>query len=522
MLGESELTDGFSVSSECKFYRRLLELSAKQEIGTLIEEATSLIIDVTGAKQAYLELGTGDDGDEPWWLARGCSDEDVQAIRLSISRGIIAEALATGQTIRTASALADPRFRKRTSVKRHAIKAVLCAPVGALPTIGAVYLQGRTRQGPFSREDELRAELLARQLAPLADRLVTKHQSGRDRDYTSALREQFRCDSMIGRSASLAEVLRQAALVAPLEVAVLLTGPSGTGKTALAQLIAQNSRRSTGPFVELNCAALPESLLESELFGAVRGGHSTANRAVPGKLAKAEGGTLLLDEIAELSLGSQAKLLQLLQSGKYYPLGAADPVTANVRIMSATNVELGDAVSERRFREDLFYRLHVMPIRMPSLAERREDIDLLLGHFLGQAVTRHQLTPMSVSAAAQLACREATWPGNLRQLGNAVEAAVIRAHGERCLQLEAHHMFPERAAEETSGSVGFQEATRSFQRRLLIETLQTYDWNVAAAGRALELTRSHMYNLIHAHGLSRERSRSSIAAPEPPRPSTGH
>ena len=290
--------------------------------------------------------------------------------------------------------------------------------------------------------------------------------------------------------------------MAPLDVDVLITGPSGTGKSALAAAIVTNSARARGPFMAINCAAIPEHLIESELFGAERGAHSTATRRMPGKVAAAEGGTLFLDEVGELSASAQAKLLQLLATREYHPLGADAPVRADVRIISATNAKLVERVAAKQFRDDLYYRMHVMPLEIPGLELRREDIPDLVEHFCAEVCKRHKLAPMAVARRALAACREAPWPGNVRQLANAVEAAVIRARGEQSATVLEHHIFPE-AARADDAELGFQEATRRFQRRVVEEALARNDWNIAETARQLDLARSHLYNLINGFGLTR-------------------
>jgi Nif-specific regulatory protein len=312
-------------------------------------------------------------------------------------------------------------------------------------------------------------------------------------------------NGIVGRSPELAALLRQASLVAPLDITVLLTGESGTGKSQLAHVIHKNGPRASGPLVELNCAALPEALMESELFGALPGSHSTATRHQGGKVAAAEHGTLVLDEISDLSMAAQGKLLHLLQTKQYYALGSTKPTTANVRVIAATNVDLEQAVTERRFREDLLYRLQVLPVRIPSLAQRRIDIPELANHFAAAACTRHGLTSIALASSSVHAAETAEWPGNIRQLAHAVEAAVIRAAADGRPRVEPHHLFPERTTGTTESIPArtFQEATREFQAALLRDTLESHDWNVMEVARHLELARSHVYNLIRAYGLQR-------------------
>ena len=382
-------------------------------------------------------------------------------------------------------------------------EAVLCAPIGSAPSLGVVYLQGDAER--FDESDRELVEFFARHLAPLVDRLLVRRQVREREDPTRPLRQQIRLDGVVGHSAALAAVLQQAALVAPLDVNVLLTGDSGTGKSQLARVIHENGPRASGPFVELNCATLPESLVESELFGAAAGAHSTATKAVAGKISAAEGGTLFLDEIAELALPAQAKLLQLLQSRQYYPLGSVTPVHADIRLIAATNIDLQQAVRERRFREDLFYRLQVLPIRLPSLAERREDLRELALHFAEAAQRRHGLPRVEFSPGALRAIEAAEWPGNARQLCHAIEAAAIRAAGEGLAQMACHHLFPGTSDADTSdeSTLTFQEATRRFQRALLVRTLEETGWNITATAQRLDLARSHVYNLVKAFGLER-------------------
>jgi len=488
-----------------------LNLGRETEIEPLLREALALIVEVTEARQGYLEL-QDDEGCKPdeapnFWIAHELSAQEIEGVRRAISRGISAESLATGRTIVTPSALLDPRFSERDSVRMGKIEAVLCTPIGDDPPRGVLYLQGRATPGLFPPEDQERAAVFARHLAPLVDRLLAQRRVRRDQDPTEPLRGTLHLDGVVGRSPALAATLRQVALIAPLDVSVLLTGESGTGKSQLARVIHENSPRAGQPFVDINCGALPETLLESELFGALPGAHSTATRRMEGKVAAADRGTLFLDEVADLSLAAQAKLLQLLQSKQYYPLGATKPVNADVRVIAATNTDLQRAVSEHRFREDLYYRLKVLPVRVPALAERRDDVAELARFFCTSACVRHSLPRLEMARDAIRAAEAAEWPGNIRQLAHAVEAAVIRAAGAGATHVEPAHLFPE--AEPPRDSKGehptFQEATRRFHQGLLRETLEDTGWNITEAARRLDLARSHMYNLIRAFGLERQR-----------------
>jgi Nif-specific regulatory protein len=328
------------IERERDLYRRLLDLGQQTRIEPFLKEALVLVAELAGAREIYLQLDDPRSEEAAWWLAHGFSDAEIEDVRRHLSSGIIAEALATGHSIDTPSALLDPRFAERGSVERVGIGAVLCVPIGTDPPLGVLYLQDRNLPGGFSSADKSEAELFARHLAPQVRRLVEAQHSASEGDPTLPMRQKLRCDGVVGRSPALAGLLKEVALVAPLDVSVLLTGESGTGKSQIARVLHDNSPRAGKPFVELNCAALPDTLIESELFGALPGAHSTATRRQLGKIAAAEGGTLFLDEVGELAAPAQSKLLQVLQSREYHPLGATRPERADIRVVAATNADL--------------------------------------------------------------------------------------------------------------------------------------------------------------------------------------
>lgn len=489
------------IALERDLYLDVLRILASAEPAEPLGKILAGLVELGRAERAYLELyQDATAGDRRWSLSHGCSAEDEEQIRSVTSRGIVAAAIASGATVHTPFALLDERFSGADSVQKQRLEAVLCVPLsGGLP--GVLYLEGMRGAGPFSADLVRIAENVARFIGSATHRAITG--SLRDEnDLTLPFRKQLRLDAIAGRSRALAEVFKQVALAAPLDVTVLITGASGTGKTQLAQAIHDNSKRRTGPFVELNCAAMPEGLIESELFGTMPSAFPGARRTI-GKVEAAEGGTLFLDEIAEIPHAAQAKLLQLLQSKQYFALASPRMAKANVRVIAATNSDIEQQVADKRFREDLFYRLNVFTIHMPSLAERREDLGCLVDQLLSRLSAEHGLPHLRASPGFYAVSEAADWPGNVRQLRHRLEGALIRACAEGASYLEPRHLSEtSRACEDSPTS--FHEATRLFQRDLLRRELDTAGWNVSEVARRLDLTRSHVYNLIKAFGLTRE------------------
>jgi Nif-specific regulatory protein len=336
------------VQRERDLYRKLTLLGDHADVEGFLTDALGAIVEISGAAHGLIEVYDETDGpaERRWLATHGLVADQVESVRATVSRGIIAQTLAAGTTVMTASALLDPRFAERESVQVGRIEAVLCAPIGDASRLGVLYLQGRVAEGPFTADDREVAEIFARHLGPILQRLLTRRRERRTEDATREVRERLACEPLVGRSVALARMLEQLASVAPLDVTVLLTGGSGTGKSLVARVIHDNSPRRGGRFVAVNCAALPETLVESELFGALPGAHSTATRRIDGKVAAAEHGTLLLDDVTELPMPAQAKLLQLLQTRTYYARGAGRPSTAYVRGIAATNAVLERAVAE--------------------------------------------------------------------------------------------------------------------------------------------------------------------------------
>ncbi len=317
------------------------------------------------------------------------------------------------------------------------------------------------------------------------------------------LGEQLADSNIIAQSASMHEILEQVELVAPSDATVLILGESGTGKELLANLIHERSPRAKGPLVKLNCAALTETLLESELFGHERGAFTGATGRKQGRFEMANGGSLFLDEIGEMSPITQTKLLRVLQDQQFERVGGTQTIYVDVRIIAATNKNLEEEVKNGRFREDLYYRLNVVPILLPPLRERKEDIPLLAEHFLHAYVTKnHRRIKQILPETLDLLMRY-DWPGNIRELENAIERGVIIARGEYLTPEE----LPVAIRGDTSSAV-FQPSpttgrtVKEIERQWITKILTEVDGNRTRAAKILGITRKTLQNKIKEYGLS--------------------
>jgi DNA-binding NtrC family response regulator len=248
---------------------------------------------------------------------------------------------------------------------------------------------------------------------------------------------------------------------------------------------------------------MAETLIESDLFGHERGSFTGATERRQGRFELARGGTIFLDEIAELSRSAQSKLLRVLHEGRFERVGGTATLESNARVIAATNADLREHMSSGRFREDLFYRLHVLPIHVPSLDERRSDLLALARHFVTRACEHHRLPELRLTDEAAIGIEAAEWPGNIRQLENTIEAAVIRAVGDDSPTIKTVHLFPEADAGAEDTTLDFHQATRRFQRELLRRTLSEAGGNVAETARRLGIARAHVYNLFKSLGVQR-------------------
>jgi two-component system, NtrC family, nitrogen regulation response regulator NtrX len=314
---------------------------------------------------------------------------------------------------------------------------------------------------------------------------------------------------IVGRSYAIRAVIDKIEKVAKSPARVLVSGENGTGKELVARAIHRQSPRAEEPFVEVNCAAIPSELIESELFGHMKGSFTGAISDRAGKFEQANGGTLFLDEVGDMSLAAQAKVLRVLQDGVVTRIGGSKPIAVDVRVLAATNKNLEEEIANARFREDLFYRLNVVPIHVPPLRERREDIPLLVAHFLDVLTHREGVAPRTIANDAVEQLQRLDWPGNVRELRNTIERLLILASGTRINSDDVARLVGRRDPEQAGlGSLleckTFEEFKHAAERAFLLAKLREFDWNVSETARALDMPRSNLYKKIERYGLTRE------------------
>jgi two-component system nitrogen regulation response regulator NtrX len=322
-------------------------------------------------------------------------------------------------------------------------------------------------------------------------------------------REQESRFAMVGGGAALKDVREVITRVAPTNARVLITGENGSGKELVARAIHDASPRRGAAFVEVNCAAIPSELIESELFGHMKGSFTGAVTDRAGKFELADEGTLFLDEIGDMSPSAQAKVLRALQEGVITRIGGAKPIQVDVRVIAATNKSLEEEIAANRFREDLFYRLNVVPIQVPPLRERREDIPALVEHFVRQLTGTAGLPARTFEPGAIERLCDRSWPGNVRELRNAVERLLILAPGKSITAADVSRLLGEVAASELGDGGAAPDGTfeafkHDAERSFLAAKLREHDWNVSETARALRMPRSNLYKKIERYGLSRE------------------
>ncbi len=316
---------------------------------------------------------------------------------------------------------------------------------------------------------------------------------------------------IVGKTPVMRALMEKIEKIAATPARVLITGENGTGKELVARALHRMSPRATKPFVEVNCAAIPGELIESELFGHMKGSFTGAISDRAGKFEQANKGTLFLDEIGDMSLAAQAKVLRVLQDNVITRIGSAKPISVDVRVITATNKTLENEIAAGKFREDLYYRLNVVPIHVPPIRERREDIPLLAQYFAATLSAREGIPPRTFTADALETLSSLDWPGNVRELRNTVERLVILAPDTQISSSDIDRLAGQRALDDAGLATltqcrTFEEFKDAAERAFLLNKLRENDWNVSETARAVEMPRSNLYKKIERYSLAREHS----------------
>jgi transcriptional regulator with GAF, ATPase, and Fis domain len=530
------------------FARVTRALLSETELSSLLRLIVDSALALLGGERGFVLLAgkvAGEDVKDPREMkvrvARSFDRSDIPVPATRISTGIAHRVLENGRPLISVDAGNDERFSAMASVEELHLRSVMCFPIAVDGrTEGVLYVDNRMQRGAFSEQDLEEAELFAGQAAIAIKnaRLVAElrernqrllqsaeqiqslnEQLGRKvRDQGSELavlrveleRERGRYDysSIVGASDAMKRVFGELDRIIPTELPVLIHGESGTGKELIARAIHFNGPRKERPFVVENCAALPDALLESELFGHVRGAFTGADRAKKGLLEQASGGTLFLDEIGDMSSEMQKKLLRVLQEGEVRPLGSNQVVKVDVRLLSASHQDLGQLVKEGKFREDLYYRVNVLALELPPLRGRLEDIPLLAGALLARAARESGRVAPQLSHEVLAALAGYDWPGNVRELENEMRRVLLLA--EETVMLEQLTPAILEPADQATGPLvpaplvvgDLRLAVETFERTAIDEALRRAGGNKSRAAKELGISRFALQRKLEKYGLS--------------------
>ncbi|MCA9633894.1 MAG: sigma 54-interacting transcriptional regulator, partial [Myxococcales bacterium] len=541
-------TRGASVEGRTSKLERLLAVNRKLNSSVTTQEVLAVAIDsaieLTGAERGFVLLAEGAgralaDGRSSnrfsVAVARNVDRERIGRSHLKFSRSIAEQAVKSGEPVLTVDASSDPRFVSNQSVHAMQLKSVVCVPIRSPEsTLGALYLDNRFRPANFDEADmglllafadqvaiALRNAQLHDELSLKADALLKRTEEleaerarvaelaeGQAREIDrltdevksrqAALESRYDYGQIVGKSAAMERLFAKLDRVIDTNASVVIEGESGTGKELVARAVHFNSPRKQAPFVAINCSAVPGSLLESELFGHVKGAFTGADRDREGLLAAAKGGTVFLDEIGETPLDMQAKLLRALEDHEVRPVGSQRSVKVDFRLVCATNRHLRDEVASGRFREDLFYRISVVEIHLPALRERDGDVLLVAERLLERICKDIDRAPPALGKDAAKALLGYSWPGNVRELENVLTNAVLLGAGEQ-LRASDLHLPGGKKSERKAKSRREFEASEVDR---ISEALAQHRWNVSAVSRALKIPRATLYRKLKRYGLT--------------------
>ncbi len=464
-------------------YRRLNDFSAKllqrYDIREVLGEVMDTVISMTGADKGFVVLL--DDGGPHVAIARNIRQENIQDAVTQLSDSVIAKVMKERRPLLIADAMASEEFKASESVVNLKLSSVMCVPLAEMGEMfGLVYVGSNRVLHQFSDESLSLLSVFASQASLLIQNAQRFRTLETEREQLRAALEQQRFGSIIGACDAMQEVFRKIRKVAPTDISVLITGDTGTGKELIAREVHQRSDREKAPFVVINCGAIPENLLESELFGHVRGAFTGAVQSKIGRFQQAHTGTLFLDEIGELPAPLQVKLLRALQEKIVTRVGDTKPEAVDIRVLAATNRDLEAGMKNGSFREDLFYRLNVVTIHLPPLHERGDDLLTVARYFLTLYAKEYGGKVRGFSPQAVVAMRKYRWPGNIRQLENRIKKAIIMA--------ERSYVTPEDLdlkPEDLDPILPLADAAEQFKQRYIQETLVRNGGNRTKTARDL-------------------------------------
>jgi Nif-specific regulatory protein len=487
-------------------------IGAGGSIEGIMESVLEKLETYAGMKRGMISILNRENAELTVDVAKGISASSKQRGKYRIGEGITGKVVATGRPIAIPKLKNEATFLDKTGARKDLKDidlAFLCVPIKAgNEVVGALSVDKVSVDDSKTLEGELRfleavADLIAQVV--LARRREQQRISALEREnleLRKTLEEKGKPDEMIGNSGSMREVYRQIAQVATSTTTVLLRGETGTGKELVARAIHQKSRCSQGPFIPVNCAALPESLLESELFGHEKGSFTGAMAKRIGRFEAADNGTLFLDEIGEMSLPAQGRLLRAIQEKEIQRVGGSDYIKVKVRLICATNKNLEEEVSEGRFREDLYYRINVFTISLPPLHERGADILLLADYFVKKYADTHKKPIKRISTPAIDMLSAYHWPGNVRELENVMERAVLVANGNAVEGRDLPPTLQMKVLDKQGGHKnGFDNLVAAYERELIVDALKDARGNQSRAASILETTKRVIQYKVTKYGI---------------------
>jgi len=491
-------TDDLDLSSLQKDHQRLMLLyEIDRALNIHLEDPYQLLDEVLkvgfrtlDAERGFIALVDENTGELTCELIRDTSGEE-EPEKLEVSRTIIHKVLKEGVSILTANALKDREFRDVKSVQEYSIRSAVCAPLlfrGEV--VGIVYLDNRASAGSFTQDDLMFLTAMCHQAGiAIGNSRLYRQVIQENAQLGSALKDRFQ---ILGDSKVMQRVHKTIKKVAPSDVTVLIQGETGTGKELVAQTVHALSARNAKPFVAVNCVAIPRELIESELFGHEKGAFTDAVTTRQGKFQLAHGGTIFLDEIGDMSLETQARVLRVLEQKELQRVGGTKNIEVDVRVVAATNKDLEKAVEEGRFREDLYYRLNVVLLKLPTLKERKEDIILLAEHFMAGRARK-------ISPRAKQLLLAYDWPGNVRELKNCIERAVVLGDGE-VIQPEDLPFNIRQGGKLIPYPL---ESLEHMEEYHILRVLRYTNWNKSETAKILGITRQTLDNKIDKYKIKR-------------------